>query len=105
MAALAIGAVFAFGWTPCVGPVLAAILTLAGTSGRMMRGAALLALYSIGLGLPFLAAALGYEGLLGRLKQLGRFTRYVEAFGGAILILLGLLLVFGRLDFLQRAIG
>lgn len=105
LAAVAIGAVFAFGWTPCVGPALAAILALAGTSGRMLQGAALLAVYSAGLGLPFLAAALGYESLRGRLKQLGRFTRYVEVFGGAILILLGLLLIFGRLDYLQRIIG
>jgi len=104
-AALAIGAVFAFGWTPCVGPVLAAILTLAGTSGRMMRGAVLLALYSVGLGLPFLVTALGYESLLGRLKQMGRISRYIEVFGGVLLLLLGLLMIFGRLDFLQQMIG
>ncbi len=104
-AAVAIGAVFAFGWTPCVGPVLATILTLAGTSGRMIRGAALLTLYSVGLGLPFLAAALGYESLLGRLKQMGRIARYIEAFGGGLLLLLGLLMIFGRLDLLQQVIG
>lgn len=104
-AAFLIGIVFALGWTPCVGPVLAAILTLAGTTGRLSQGAVLLVAYSAGLGLPFLAVALGYESLRSQLGWLGRFTPYFEAASGILLILLGLLLVFGRLDFLQRMLG
>ena len=75
LAALAIGMVFALGWTPCVGPVLAAILALAGTGGRILHGAGLLLAYSVGLGAPFLHAALGYERLAERIQGVGRMTR------------------------------
>lgn len=101
-AAVAIGMVFAFGWTPCVGPVLAGILTLAGTSGRAAQGVSLLAAYSAGLALPFLLAAVGYGWLLRALRALGRYGHYFEMAGGALLILLGLLLVSGRLEILTR---
>jgi len=101
-AAFVIGVVFAFGWTPCVGPVLAGILTLAGTAGRAAYGAGLLGAYSAGLGLPFIIAALGYQSLLRVLRSLGRFTRYFELAGGALLVILGLLLASGKLWLLNR---
>jgi cytochrome c-type biogenesis protein len=90
-----IGMVFAFGWTPCVGPILASILTLAATGGRAWEGGLLLAFYSAGLGLPFLAAALGYRALL-RLQALKKLSRYFELAGGILLILMGILLASGR---------
>ena len=105
LAAIAIGMVFAFGWTPCVGPVLAGILTLAGTGGRALRGVFLLAAYSAGLALPFLMAALGYESLLRGLRVLGRYVHYFELAGGVLLILLGILLVSGQLEILTRLLS
>ncbi|CCG02815.1 cytochrome c biogenesis CcdA family protein [Blastococcus saxobsidens] len=88
--ALALGAAFAFGWTPCVGPVLAAILTTAAGSGTVARGALLLLLYSIGLGIPFLLVALGVRRGRLRLDWLRRNSRKIEVFGGVLLIAMGI---------------
>ena len=67
-----LGIAFAFGWTPCIGPVLGAILTLGASTADVSKGALLLAVYSLGLGLPFLLAALFTGALLARLRALGR---------------------------------
>lgn len=96
--ALALGAAFAFGWTPCVGPVLAAILTTAAGSGTVARGALLLLVYSIGLGIPFLLVALGLRRALALSTLARRHARWVMRFGGVILIVLGVLLVTGAWD-------
>lgn len=89
-----LGAAFAFGWTPCIGPTLGAALNLAATSGGLVQGVALLAAYSLGLGLPFVAAGLGLLRFGGRLK---RHASKIQAVGGAALILIGVLVVTGRL--------
>jgi cytochrome c-type biogenesis protein len=94
--ALPMGIAFAVGWTPCIGPVLAAILTGAATSGGLGRGAALLFVYSLGLGVPFLLLAFGYARggrLFGWLRRHGRG---IELVGGAILLLMGVLMITGR---------
>ncbi|MCF6507805.1 cytochrome C biogenesis protein [Blastococcus sp. MG754426] len=88
--ALALGAAFAFGWTPCVGPVLAAILTTAAGSGTVARGALLLLVYSIGLGIPFLLVALGVRRGRLRLDWLRRNSRKIEVFGGVLLVAMGI---------------
>jgi cytochrome c-type biogenesis protein len=91
------GLAFAFGWTPCIGPVLAAILAVAGTEETVVRGASLLAAYSLGLGIPFLLAAL-FAGPF--MRFLGRFRAYlgtVEKTVGGLLVLTGFLFLTGRI--------
>jgi cytochrome c-type biogenesis protein len=100
--AFVIGFAFAFGWTPCVGPILSAILYLAATQNSVTKGILLLTIYSLGLAVPFLLTSLG----IGRfLKFYGRFRRHmhaVEIASGGLLIALGLLLVFGKFTLLAR---
>lgn len=90
-----LGTAFAFGWTPCIGPVLATILTTAAASGTAAEGAVLLALYSLGLGLPFIALGLGFQRARGSLAWLRRHGRAIEVVGGAALVGVGLLFVSG----------
>ncbi|MGH6915023.1 MAG: cytochrome c biogenesis CcdA family protein, partial [Geminicoccales bacterium] len=98
LGALLLGIAFAFGWTPCIGPVLGAILTLGASTADVGKGALLLAVYSLGLGLPFLIAALFTGALLSRLKALGRAGRNLQRAAGGLLIVMGLLMVTGRLE-------
>jgi cytochrome c-type biogenesis protein len=87
---------FAVGWTPCIGPVLAGILTAAATVEGALRGAALLFVYSLGLGVPFLLLALGVA-RAGRLfRWLRRHGRAIEVAGGSVLVLMGVLMITGR---------
>jgi len=100
--AFVIGFAFAFGWTPCVGPILSVILGFAATQDSISKGILLLTIYSLGLAVPFLLTALG----IGRfLKFYGRFRRHmhaIEVASGGLLIALGLLLVFGKFTLLAR---
>ena len=94
--ALPLGMAFAIGWTPCIGPVLAGILTAAATVEGAWRGAALLFVYSLGLGVPFLLLALGVA-RTGRLfGWLRRHGRAIEVAGGSILVLMGVLMITGQ---------
>jgi cytochrome c-type biogenesis protein len=92
------GAAFAFGWTPCIGPVLGAILTLGANTGDIAAGTTLLGFYALGLGLPFLAAAWFTTALLGRLRRLSRLGRDLQRAAGAVLVVMGLLMATGRLE-------
>lgn len=87
---------FAFGWTPCVGPVLATVLALASASSTVVEGAVLLALYSLGLGLPFLALAVGFSRARTSLGWLRRHGRGIEMAGGVLLVAVGVLFVTGE---------
>ncbi|MGH6918848.1 MAG: cytochrome c biogenesis CcdA family protein [Geminicoccaceae bacterium] len=98
LSAFVLGIAFAFGWTPCIGPVLGAILTLGASTADVSKGALLLAVYSLGLGLPFLIAALFTGALLGRLRALGRAGRNLQRGAGGLLVVMGLLMVTGRLE-------
>jgi cytochrome c-type biogenesis protein len=89
-----LGAAFAFGWTPCIGPTLGAALNLAATSDGLVDGIWLLFAYSLGIGLPFVAAGLGLLTFGGRLKRHAATIRYV---GGAVLVVVGVLMLTGRL--------
>jgi len=91
------GLAFAFGWTPCVGPVLAAILMVAGTGETAMRGAALLAVYSAGIGIPFLAAAALAGPFLGLMARMKRHLDLVEKLMGALLVGTGILFLTGSM--------
>lgn len=98
VSAFVLGVAFAFGWTPCIGPVLGAILTLGASTGDVTKGGLLLAVYSAGLGLPFLLAALFTGTLLKQLKALGRAGRNLQRGAGGLLVAMGLLMVTGQLE-------
>ena len=89
------GLAFAFGWTPCIGPVLATILTIAGREASVTYGASLLAAYSIGLGVPFLFAALAMGQFIGVMKRFRRYIGVVEKITGGLLVLTGLAFLTG----------
>jgi cytochrome c-type biogenesis protein len=97
VAAYLIGIAFAFGWTPCIGPVLGAILTTSAVSATVPQGIALLSLYSLGLGLPFLAAAIFTESLMLRLRVFGRVGRRLHLGAGAIVAAMGVAILTGEL--------
>jgi cytochrome c-type biogenesis protein len=92
----AIGFAFAFGWTPCVGPILSVILGFASAEGSALKGIALLATYSLGLAVPFLVTSLGIGEFLKFYSRFRRHMHVVEVFSGIVLITLGELLVFDR---------
>jgi cytochrome c-type biogenesis protein len=91
------GVAFAIGWTPCVGPTLAAILALAAGEGGAAEGAVLLAVYSLGLGVPFLLFGLLFTRALGLVRALRRNWRVVSVTSGALLVAFGVLLATGDL--------
>ncbi|MFN4154606.1 MAG: cytochrome c biogenesis CcdA family protein [Paracoccaceae bacterium] len=93
--AYVLGLAFAFGWTPCIGPQLGAILSLAAQEGSIQRGTMLLAVYALGLGLPFLLAALFVERSLGLMQRLKPHMRAIERVMGILLLVVGLALVTG----------
>lgn len=100
--AFVIGFAFAFGWTPCVGPILAVILGFAAEQDSVAKGILLLAIYSLGLAVPFLLTSLGIERFL---KFYGRFRTHmhaVEVASGVLLIALGALLVLGRFTLISN---
>jgi cytochrome c-type biogenesis protein len=90
------GAAFGAGWTPCVGPILGSILLLAGQDGQMGRAALYLAVYSAGLGLPFLAAAVFFDRLRTVTAKLRAHLSLIQRFSGGLLILIGLFILLGR---------
>ena len=97
LGAYLVGLAFAFGWTPCVGPVLGAVLFVAGSEDTLLRGAGLLAAYSLGIGLPFIGAAV-FAGPF--LRWASRFKRHlgaVEKTMGGLLVVTGLLFVTGQM--------
>jgi cytochrome c-type biogenesis protein len=92
------GLAFAFGWTPCIGPVLAAILAVAGTEATVTRGAGLLAAYSLGLGIPFLVAGLFAGPFMGFMRRFRAHLGTVEKVMGGALVLTGILFITGNLS-------
>jgi cytochrome c-type biogenesis protein len=88
-----VGVTFAIGWTPCVGPILGAILSLAGTAETVQRGVGLLAAYSAGLGVPFLLSAVALGGFLKFFKRYRPFIPVVERGAGVLLIAVGVLVL------------
>jgi cytochrome c biogenesis protein CcdA/peroxiredoxin len=98
------GVVFAAGWTPCIGPVYGAVLTLAAQTGNVGQAGPLLAAYSLGLGVPFIATALLLDGAQGILRRLQRQMHRIELVSGAFLILIGVLVATGQLQSLSQTL-
>ena len=92
------GVFFSAGWSPCVGPVLGAILTLSLSGGSVLTGGALLTAYSVGLSIPFLLAALGVGWVTTALRKYGKALHYLEIAMGVVLIIVGGLLFFGLFE-------
>jgi len=97
LGAYLLGLAFAFGWTPCIGPVLGAILTVSATSATMSQGIALLTIYSLGLGLPFLMAAAFTGAFLARMESMRRFGRPLQVFAGLVMVVMGIAMMTGYL--------
>ncbi len=93
-----IGVVFAAGWTPCVGPALTAILLLSAKSETVVQGAFLLAVYAAGMGLPFILAGVFIDQLSAVLNRVGRYLPLIQKLSGALLVLIGVLLITDGLD-------
>jgi cytochrome c-type biogenesis protein len=105
LGAVVAGAGFGIGWTPCVGPTLASILALAGSSGQAADGAVLLAVYSLGLGVPFLLSGLLFTRGLASLAPLRRRTPLLVRGSGLLLMALGVLLALGQMTALTNELA
>ncbi|MDD5629309.1 MAG: cytochrome c biogenesis protein CcdA [Elusimicrobia bacterium] len=98
------GLAFAFGWTPCIGPILAGILALAATQESVAQGVGLLFVYSLGLGVPFILTGLGLNAFLRFFARYKRFIRWGEVAAGVLLMAIGLLLISNRMSWLMRLV-
>ncbi len=98
LGAYVLGIAFGFGWTPCIGPVLGAILTVSALSSTASNGIALLGIYSVGLGVPFLLSALFTESLAKRLKGIRRTGRVLQVSAGVIMIIMGVAMITGTMS-------
>ena len=100
-ASYVLGLAFGFGWTPCIGPILGAILTASAASATIGDGMVLLAVYSAGLGIPFLFVAGFTDRIAGRLRAIGRVGRRLHQAAGVVMILMGVAMMTGRLSALS----
>jgi cytochrome c-type biogenesis protein len=101
----AVGFAFAFGWTPCIGPILSLILVMAGSQDTVLKGIVLLAVYSAGLAVPFLLTSLGVNRFLAFYSRFRRHLHTVEVISGVLLIIFGALIALGRFSILSGYLG
>ncbi len=98
LSAYILGLAFGFGWTPCIGPILGAILTASATSATIGEGVSLLAIYSAGLGIPFLLTAIFTDRVARGIRSLGRFGRRLQQGAGLLMIIMGIAMMTGQLS-------
>ncbi len=101
LGSFAVGFAFAFGWTPCIGPILATILVFAGAQGTVLKGVLLLSVYSMGLAVPFLLTSLGVDRFLSFYGRFRRHLHTVEVISGVLLICVGVLIFMNNLKYLS----
>jgi cytochrome c-type biogenesis protein len=97
-----VGAAFALGWTPCIGPILGSILFIASYTQETAKGALLLAVYSLGMGIPFLVIGLAWGYILPFWKGINRHLGLISIISGVLLIIVGILMLTGQLTWLSR---
>jgi cytochrome c-type biogenesis protein len=102
LGALLVGVAFAFGWTPCIGPILAGILTMAAAQETIGQGVQLLAVYSAGLGIPFLLTSLAINQFFAAFARIRRHYRLIEFVSGALLVAIGILIFTDRFTIIAR---
>ena len=100
-----LGAAFGFGWTPCFGPILAAILTYAATMDTVGKGVFLLTVYSAGLGIPFLLTTLAMKGFFNVFAKIKRHMELIQKSGGVMLVMLGILMITGKMSLITEKLG
>ncbi|MGE0059855.1 MAG: cytochrome c biogenesis protein CcdA [Dehalococcoidia bacterium] len=100
-----VGSAFAIGWTPCIGPILSAILTLAASSGTVLHGAALLAVWSAGLGVPFVLTSMAIGPVTRTLRKLGPAMPVIEVLSGALVIIVGVLIFMDEFTIFNQYFG
>jgi cytochrome c-type biogenesis protein len=100
--AMLVGVAFAFGWTPCIGPILGGILAIAGSKNSVWEGVGLLAVYSLGLGIPFLITSLAINQFFGAAKRIRKYYHAIELTSGALLVAIGVLIITGQLTIITR---
>lgn len=96
-ASFLLGVAFAIGWTPCIGPILGAILALSSTHANAEAGMLYLAVYSLGLAVPFLVTALSIEHFRKRVRWLSRWSRHLRMFAGVVLVIMGVMVITGQM--------
>jgi len=101
LTAFVFGLTFGLAWTPCIGPVLAGILLLASQAGTLIQGALLLAVFGLGLGLPFIIIGGFFQGLISHLPKLAKWSRLINIIAGLVIIVIGGLLLFNKLGSLS----
>ena len=100
-----LGAAFGVGWTPCVGPILAAILTYAATMDTVGKGVILLIVYSAGLAIPFLLTTVAMKGFFKLFSRIKKYMGLIQKISGAILVLLGIMMITGKLTLIAAKLG
>ena len=102
LGAMLVGVAFAFGWTPCIGPILGGILAIAGSKNSVWEGVTLLAVYSAGLGIPFLITSLAINKFFAATKRIRKYYHAIELASGALIVVIGVLILTGQLTIITR---